>query len=155
MKIKWKKMHYKFLQYFITSNGNTCLQNGLYIHEINPNTEHLHFKKCFSSRIVMALWLKSLPLYATYENISLYMGWICTSGIYIQQLFLFYWLSTRHRKYDPGVGQWSMCSATRRVIWNLNGGPGSLLFMFNKSWINIRLNFQRSILLLQDATSCT
>lgn len=100
-------MHYKFLQYFITSNGNTCLQNGLYIHEINPNTEHLHFKKCFSSRIVMALWLKSLPLYATYENISLYMGWICTSGIYIQQLFLFYWLSARHRKYDPGVGQCS------------------------------------------------
>jgi hypothetical protein len=38
--------------------------------------------------------------------------------------------------------------ATRYVIWNLNGEPGSLLFMFNKSWTNSRQNFQPSILLL-------
>jgi hypothetical protein len=80
-------MHYKFLQYFITSNRNTCLQNGLYIHEkIKPNTEHLHFQKCLSSHIVMALWLNSLPLYATYENISLYMGWAHDTASMILQL---------------------------------------------------------------------
>jgi hypothetical protein len=65
-------MHYKFLQYFITSITKSCLQNGLYSHEINPNTRHLYFQICFSSHTVMALWFKSLLLYATYENMSIH-----------------------------------------------------------------------------------